>query len=124
MRLCTLVRHAVVVLFMLLCDNTLLFTHLRAVGRPVERQLACFQGHVQILAAPHYLTVSPTSSCHNVEKLALLSFPTASGVNGLFHLCDTKGYLQQYKIPRTPAQALDPELLNRTLKQVSSSSSS
>ena len=38
-------------------------------------------------------------------------------VNGFFHLCDTKGYLQQYKIPRTDAQAVTPELLSSTLRQ-------
>ncbi len=37
-------------------------------------------------------------------------------VNGFYHLCDTRGYLQQYKIPRTSVQAVPPALLQKTLR--------
>jgi hypothetical protein len=39
-----------------------------------------------------------------------------AGVNGFYLLCDSMGYLQHFKLPRTPTQVVSPQLLRSTLR--------
>jgi hypothetical protein len=71
----------------------------------------------------------PSPSCRNIAIAkgppsfwahllhAVLYFALDPGVNGLYRLCDTKGWLAAYKIPRTPAQApVPPQLFQATIR--------
>ena len=38
-------------------------------------------------------------------------------MNGFYYLCDAKGLMQQWKLPRTATQAVSPQLFRSTMRE-------